>query len=374
MRAHAPPDLRVLVDRAGLVEQAHVGVELRPGAVGVGDAATREHAGEDLGAGGVQPAVHALDERRARRQREQVRQEHAQSVVHGDRAVGAGDPHVQVEPEGVVAPDHVAKQLVVPAVVRRVDDPLVLPAAPGCAPVAPRASPSPLVISASCARRMPISSEASAKVSHRPVRTSASDAISSPTRWSSTALPPAAAFTSSKRLTSESVSGSRSANSSSTATVRSVPPSKAARACSSSSWYGTFCASPIEARSLFHGQEQAFCDAGPRPALDGDAACRRRRAPSDAPPARRAGRAACRRGRPDSPSRSSPGAANRPGRPARDPRRSPRARSASPRAAGSRQQPPRRPPSRTPQERSRARRRRRRAESDGAGAGARAGR
>src|SRR6476646_5118304 len=142
----------------------------------------------------------------------------------------------------------------------------------GCAPVAPRASPSPFVISASCARRVPISSEASAKVSHRPVRTSASDAISSPTRWSSTALPAAAAFTSSKRLTSERVSGSRSANSSSTATVRSVPPSKAARACSSSSWYGTFCASPIEARSLFHGQEQAFCDAGPRPALDRDAA------------------------------------------------------------------------------------------------------
>src|SRR6478736_3065389 len=142
----------------------------------------------------------------------------------------------------------------------------------GCAPVAPRASPSPLVISASCARRVPISTEASAKVSHRPVRTSASDAISSPTRCPSTALPAAAAFTSSKRLTSESVSGSRSANSSSTATVRSVPPSKAARACSSSSWYGTFCASPIEARSLFHGQEQAFCDAGPRPALDSDAA------------------------------------------------------------------------------------------------------
>ena len=35
-----------------------------------------------------------------------------------------------MKPEGVVAPDHVAKQLVVGAVVRRVDDPLVLPAAP----------------------------------------------------------------------------------------------------------------------------------------------------------------------------------------------------------------------------------------------------
>ena len=37
---------------------------------------------------------------------------------------------VDVEPEGVVAPDDVAEDLVVAAVVRRVDDPLVLPAAP----------------------------------------------------------------------------------------------------------------------------------------------------------------------------------------------------------------------------------------------------
>ena len=47
-----------------------------------------------------------------------------------DRAVGAGDPDVHVETERVVAPDDVAEELVVPPVVRRVDDPLVLPAAP----------------------------------------------------------------------------------------------------------------------------------------------------------------------------------------------------------------------------------------------------
>ena len=50
--------------------------------------------------------------------------------MHRDRAVGAGDADVHVQPEGVVAPDDVAEQLVVAAVVRRVDDPLVLPAAP----------------------------------------------------------------------------------------------------------------------------------------------------------------------------------------------------------------------------------------------------
>src|SRR5262249_14712748 len=39
-------------------------------------------------------------------------------------------PDVHVQPERVVAPDDVAEDLVVPAVVRRVDDPLVLPPAP----------------------------------------------------------------------------------------------------------------------------------------------------------------------------------------------------------------------------------------------------
>ena len=77
---------------------------------------------------------------------------------------------------------------------------------------------------------------ASAKVSHRPVRTSISEAISSPTRCSSSGVPAAPACSSSKRLTSPSVSGSRMANSSSTATVKSRPdsnPSRALEICSS---------------------------------------------------------------------------------------------------------------------------------------------
>ena len=78
----------------------------------------------------MQSRVDVLDERRARRERQQLGQEVTQRVVHGDRAIGPRDPHVHVQPEGVVPPDDVAEELVVPPVVRRVDDPLVLPAAP----------------------------------------------------------------------------------------------------------------------------------------------------------------------------------------------------------------------------------------------------
>ncbi len=50
--------------------------------------------------------------------------------MDGDRAIGACDADVDVQAERVVAPDDVAQQLVVASVVRRVDDALVLPAAP----------------------------------------------------------------------------------------------------------------------------------------------------------------------------------------------------------------------------------------------------
>ena len=98
---------------------------------GSGNTAAREHPREDLRARRMEAAVHAFDERRARRKRQQVRQERAQPVLDGDRPVGAPDADVDVEAERVVPPDDVAKELVVPAVVRRIDDPLVLPAAPG---------------------------------------------------------------------------------------------------------------------------------------------------------------------------------------------------------------------------------------------------
>ena len=78
----------------------------------------------------MQAGVDLLDERRAGREREQLGQVAPHRVADRDRAVAALDADVDVQPEGVVAPDHVLQQLVVPPVVRRVDDPLLLPARP----------------------------------------------------------------------------------------------------------------------------------------------------------------------------------------------------------------------------------------------------
>src|SRR6266536_2222175 len=131
MRPDAPPELGVLGDRAGLVEEADVSLPIVPALEPVGDPAAREHAGEDLGAGGVKVAVDALDERGAGREREQLGQVVAERARDPHRSVGAVDPDMHVQAERVVAPDHVAEELVVAAVVRRVDDPLLLPGAPG---------------------------------------------------------------------------------------------------------------------------------------------------------------------------------------------------------------------------------------------------
>src|SRR5207302_4745485 len=89
MRANAPPNLRVLVDRAGVVEEANVFLEACPAVVDVGNAAAREHAREDLRARGMQTAVHVLDKGRARRDRQQLGKAVPEKVAHGDRAVGA---------------------------------------------------------------------------------------------------------------------------------------------------------------------------------------------------------------------------------------------------------------------------------------------
>ena len=50
VRPHAPPELRVLVDRLRVVEEADVALEAAPTVVRIGHAAAREHAREDLGA------------------------------------------------------------------------------------------------------------------------------------------------------------------------------------------------------------------------------------------------------------------------------------------------------------------------------------
>src|SRR4029079_14589915 len=95
------------------------------------------------------------------------------------------------------------------------------------------------------------------------------EAISSPTRCSSTSVPCAAAWKSSKRLTRPRFPGSRMANSSSTATVKSFPASKASRAeriCSSGL---SFWASPTR-RKYQSGNRL------PAPALDRSRARRSR--------------------------------------------------------------------------------------------------
>src|SRR5579884_1277667 len=130
VRPDAPPKLRVLGDRAGLVEEADVALPLRPRAEGVRNPAAREHAREDLRARRVEIGEDAFHERRAGREGEQLGQVVAERRADAARAIRAVDPDVHVEAEAVVAPDDVAEDLVVAAVVRRVDDALLLPGAP----------------------------------------------------------------------------------------------------------------------------------------------------------------------------------------------------------------------------------------------------
>src|SRR5919201_1683637 len=143
----------------------------------------------------------------------------------------------------------------------------------GWVPMAARAMPRPAASSSSWARRSPIFAAASAKLVQRPVRTSTSDEISSPTRWASSGVPWAAAWSSSNRLTRPSVSGSRTANSSSTARVKSCPLSYAScakRICSSGL---SFWVSPTAERTLVgEGLEQSHRDTLPAPACDYGAA------------------------------------------------------------------------------------------------------
>ena len=107
-----------------------------------------------------------------------------------DRAIGSLDADVDVKAERVVLPDDVAEELVVAAVVRRVDDPLVLPVRPRMRARWRRASsPSGSTRPASSARRSAIVAGTSAKVSTRPVLISTSEAISSPARCRSDRRP-----------------------------------------------------------------------------------------------------------------------------------------------------------------------------------------
>src|SRR5918996_5376758 len=65
VRPDAPPDLRVLDDRAGVVEETHVALVLVPGSVRVRNAATGKHTREDLRPRRMQVRVAPFAERRA---------------------------------------------------------------------------------------------------------------------------------------------------------------------------------------------------------------------------------------------------------------------------------------------------------------------
>src|SRR5437763_8433582 len=146
----------------------------------------------------------------------------------------------------------------------------------GCVPVEAIATPCASTSAPSCRRRSAMRSAATAKVSQRPVLTSISEEMSSPTRCSSSSVPAAASFSSSKRPVSSSVSGSSSWNSSSTATVMSSAFSNASRAKAICSSGVSFCASPTQLSYLKRLQEP-LRDASPTPEFDGRAARRVRK-------------------------------------------------------------------------------------------------
>src|SRR5439155_26122958 len=112
--------------------------------------------------------------------------------------------------------------------------------------------------------RSTMHSAASPNNSQRPVLASISDAISSPTRCSSSSVPAAAAWSSSKRFVSSRLSGSRSANSSSTATDRSSAFSNDSRANAICCSGVSRCASPMPLSYLKRFQ-QSGRDALPAP-------------------------------------------------------------------------------------------------------------
>ena len=213
------------------------------------------------------------------------------------RAIGAVDADVHVQPEGVVAPDDVAEELVVAAVVRRVDDALLLPRAPRMRAGGRESDAERLASARAAGRGARRSSRPPLRTCRTvPVRTSTSEAISSPTRCGSRSVPFAAACTSSKRLTRPSVDGSSSSNSSSTATVKSGTVSNEARDVASSSSYPTFCSSPTTKRVVARFSSRATTRPAPVP-LHG-APGGERRAPGAPRPAGRRARAAARGARP----------------------------------------------------------------------------
>ena len=128
---------------------------------------------------------------------------------------------MDVEAERVVPPDDVAEDLVVPAVVRRVDDPLLLPGAPRVRAGGAERDAEPVgeldeLLAPLAHARGRLGERLAAAGPHLDL---GGDQLADEVLLELGAR--AAAWSSSKRLTRASVSGSRIANSSSTATVKS---------------------------------------------------------------------------------------------------------------------------------------------------------
>ncbi len=125
MRAHVPPQVRVVVDHAGLLHRAdHLEVVL------VGREARRlaraGHAREDRGARRGEPGRLAAPERRARRQRQEDGQLGQQALHDVHREIGLRHRDVHVHAEHELAARHVLQLLDEPAVAVARRDALVL--------------------------------------------------------------------------------------------------------------------------------------------------------------------------------------------------------------------------------------------------------
>src|SRR6185503_12777190 len=113
---NAPPELSVLLDRVDRYEElGELGIGI-PAAERLVHAAAGEAPREDLRPRRVKARVAAVEERRVCRHGEQVRQQRAQVVAYGDRAVGAAYADVDVKRERVVAPCHVLEPILAAAV------------------------------------------------------------------------------------------------------------------------------------------------------------------------------------------------------------------------------------------------------------------
>jgi hypothetical protein len=144
VRAHRPPDLRVLDDRARRDEELEVLAVGLPAAVGVRDPAAREALGERLRAPGVQAGVEPVDERRVRADGEQQREHRPQPVAHAHRAVESAQADVDVQRPRVVAPGDVLQALDDAAVVLGVDVVLGSVVGPGVGSGRPKREPAAL--------------------------------------------------------------------------------------------------------------------------------------------------------------------------------------------------------------------------------------